>query len=133
LSLLASVTIVASTPFVVFWWIGDRGYQGPDPDYMVQLSLSERTVREIGLVSLVFLVAAIGYLLATKRIDLHGPATQLVGSLMVVGAIFAALVRVATASFVGANIGGGPLIVLGMMACILIVVVATKRYLESSA
>jgi hypothetical protein len=128
LPVAAAAVIVLATPLIVFWRIGDQGYQGPNPDYMIRLPVSEGMVRHIGIASLVLLLVSVGYLLVTGRIANHQPETRLVLAFAVVGAILGAILRVVTAKVVGANIGAGFAVLFGLPLCIALALTASTRY-----
>ena len=112
---LAGVVLVAATPIAVWWLVGDLSTTAvPDPDYMIHpIPMGAAVERLLGS-SAVLLVGVSGAVLlgATWRGRLPARWWGVLVPLLAAGAFCGAGWRVLTAGVVGANIGGG-LVLLG--------------------
>ncbi len=111
----AGAVAVMTTPIVVWWIVGDQSSTTLNPDYIVKPpTISTTSELAPGLVSTVLLVASLTVLvIATRRRQLDPRWWSIVLMLMGSGAIVGLAVRVVTAGVVGANIGGGIVILFG--------------------
>ena len=120
--------MVVSTAIVVYWLIGGHGYDGPDPDYMLRPPWTQGQVLIGGMVAVLALVLALVSTILTDRDAFSRPWASLIGTLMLVSAVAAAILRVLTNPVVGANIGGGLAIMAGVPVCAVLAAGAGKRY-----
>jgi len=99
------------------WWFGGRLNQdvGSDPDYLWQPpALSAHAELGIGLVSLGVAATALSALLwAVRTGRLHPEVLRVLAPIAAISAYAGALYSVATAPVIGANIGGGMMLIAG--------------------
>ena len=112
LALCSAVAIVA-TSTVAFWLIGDQSTVGAAsrPDYVWRVRVSEGLVRAAGVAASIVLIAA---LLVLRRDRAERRVVHLTVALMAVGIFIAYGARMLTAGVIGANIGAGMFIMLGL-------------------
>ena len=123
---LALGTLAAvATPVFVYWWIGDLSSAPPsNADYVVRPpGWLPATVRAAALGSLSVIVVSAGLLMfaAWQRL-LRWQWLGVVARLVVAGATVAVGYRMATAGVIGANIGFGFFLMLGVPFCLGLVV-----------
>jgi hypothetical protein len=116
---------VAATPVFVYWWVGDLSSAPPsNADYVVgPPDWSEATVRAAALGSLCVIVVSTALLVFAVWLRLlRWEWLGVLARLVVAGATVAVGYRVATAGVIGANIGFGFFLMLGVPFCLGIVV-----------
>jgi len=115
---LAVVLAVVTLPFAAWWLIGDQSTVplSDDPDYTVRPPhINPSLARDVGIVSVALFVAAIAFALyATQKRWLGGRWWAVIGPLLLVGVIAAFGERLVTAGVIGANIGAGFVVFLGV-------------------
>jgi hypothetical protein len=113
---LGTVAVVA-TPIFVYWWIGDlSSAPSSNADYVVSPpGWSLATVKAAGVGSLSVFVLSTGLLMfAVRHRLLRWEWLGVVARLVVAGATVALGYRMATAGVIGANIGSGIFLMLGV-------------------
>jgi hypothetical protein len=122
--------MVATTPLIAFWVIGDQSRQGGknDLDYIYRISVAPTVVLITGVLSSLDFVAAARFLFANRPLSGDRRAAQLVALLMLAGVVLAFGARIVTAGVIGANIGGGFLVLVGLPMWTLAVAAAVIRY-----
>jgi hypothetical protein len=121
------VALVLATPIAVWWMVGDRTTTAvPDPDYLIHPPSTGATAeRRIGASAVLLgLVTASALLGATWRGRFPAKWWGVLVPLLVAGAFCGAGWRVITAGVVGANIGGGLLLVSGVPIVVTLIGVA---------
>jgi hypothetical protein len=114
---------VLATPVVVYWWVGDLTSEGlatENADYVMRPpDWSAATVRVAAIGSLCVVLATAGLLVfaAWQRL-LCWEWLGVMAQLAVVGSVVAVGYRVATAGVIGANIGFGFFVMLGVPLCL---------------
>lgn len=126
--------MIATTPVIAFWAIGDQSLPGDenDLDYLVRLSVSTTTIVTIGLASTLIFATGAAHLVVNRRPSPNPRATQLVALLMLVGLLLAFGCRILTAGVIGANIGGGLFVMFGLPLCAGLVSVGVVRCVRSA-
>lgn len=121
--LLAAAAVLAASPVITWFAVGDTSENVPDPDYMLQppdLSGGQELVlggfaAGLAVAGVAVLIVAVSRQLVTRE-DLL-PAVPL----LFAGILIGAAARTVTAGVIGANIGGGlvvlfgPFVVLGLV------------------
>src|SRR3712207_1772432 len=113
---LVGVVLVLATPIAVWWMVGDRTTsEVPDPDYLIHpIPMSATMERRIGASAVLLVLASASALLgATWRGRFCARWWGVLAPLLVAGGFCGLGWRVITAGVVGANIGGGMLLVGG--------------------
>mgnify|MGYP007089165819 CR=1 FL=1 len=122
---VAAVVLVLVSP-VTAWWmtgpvanneVGSAAVSNPDDyDYMVRgPEISDGIENLVGGASLVLLVLAVlGLAIEARRGRWDGPWWLPVGAAVAAGVIVGLTARVVTAPVIGANIGGGMMILFGL-------------------
>ena len=133
LSRVATTTMVATTPFIAFWLIGDQSLHGDkdDLDYLFRISIAPTAVLMAGVVALLAFVAAARYLSVNRAPADDGRVAQLVALLMLAGIVLAFGARIVTAGVIGANIGGGGVLLFGLPLWMALVAAAVIRFWRS--
>ena len=126
----AAVTLVLATPVAVWWAVGDVSSKGfDDLDYMVrpvQLApLVEAVIGGVAVVLVVASAAVLGHALYRGRVRRAWSATVI--PLCAAGAVVGAGWRVVTAGGIGANIGGGLVVLFGGPLVVALIVAATAN------
>src|SRR5215475_11959212 len=115
---LTVVVAAVTLPFAAWWLIGDLSTVplSADPDYTIRPPhIDPSLARDVGIVSVVLFLAAIAFALyATRRRWLGGEWWAVIGPLLLVGVIAAFGERLVTAGVIGANIGAGFVMLLGV-------------------
>jgi hypothetical protein len=121
---LGALTVFA-TPVVVYWWVGDLSSAPPsNADYVVRPpDWSAATVKAAALGSLSLILLPTGLLMCAVwlrllRVEWLGVLARLVAAAATVAVGY----RVATAGEIGANIGFGFFVMLGVPLCLGLVV-----------
>jgi hypothetical protein len=113
--------VVLATPVFVYWWVGDLSSAPPsNADYVIRPpNWSAATVRRAGLGSLLVVLVTTGLLIFAmwKRL-LDWKWLVVLAQLSVASSTVAVGYRVATAGVVGANIGFGFFVMLGVPLCL---------------
>jgi len=116
-SWVAAALAIASFPFAVWWLMGDVSTVpvSDDPDYMFRPPHIDPAVgRTVGTVAVtVFLVAIAIVAYATIRRSFTAQRWAITGPLLLSGFIVGAGERIMTAGVIGANIGGGFVLLFG--------------------
>lgn len=119
--LVLGALAVLATPMFVYWWVGDlSSAPASNADYVIRPpAWSADTVRAVALGSLFVMLASAVLLLfaAWQRLfrwEWLGVVTQLVVAMATVAVGY----RVATAAVIGANIGFGFFLMLGVPICV---------------
>src|SRR5262245_42628019 len=117
LAWLAAVLAIASFPFAVWWLIGDVATVpvSDDADYMFRPPQVDPAVgRTVGVVAVVvFLVGISVVAFAMIQRSLHRHWSAVIGPLLLAGFVVGAGERVVTAGVIGADIGGGFVLLVG--------------------
>jgi len=129
--LLSGVVVAITAAGFTAWLVGDLSEidYGGGLDYMVQpLPISAATMTGLGVVSLALYVAVTVFLgwswpSASQRMSL--PQWVLLPT--TVGVIVGVGYRVITAGVIGANIGGGLIVLFGVPVCVCLVTIAVRR------
>jgi hypothetical protein len=105
----AAGTVVVAAPFAVWSWVGDQSSAGTDLDYMMRPPMLSSTQESIVLVaSTLALVTGVVVLVAVQA---SGTARPPLLALTAIAAAYTGAVglgyRIMTAGVIGANIGGG--------------------------
>ena len=110
---LAGAGLVAATPVAAWWVVGDRSSRGfDDLDYMFRpLDLPLWVEMLAGAVAVAVVMFSL-FALAEARLD--GTQLRTLVLLTVAGVIIGAGWRCVTAGVIGANIGGGMVLLLGL-------------------
>lgn len=119
--------LVSATPVAMWWVVGDLDERGADDrDRMFRpFSLPPLVETVAGVLAVLVVIAAVIVLgLAWYRWRLPAGWARRLGMLCTAGAIVGGGWRVLTASAVGANIGGGAVLVFGFPLAALLVVAA---------
>jgi hypothetical protein len=123
--------VAATAAGCAAWLVGDLSTidYGGGLDYMVEpLPISSAAMTSLGLVSLALFVAVTAFLSSSWP---SGPQRMRLSQWILlptaVGVILGAGYRVVTAGVIGANIGGGMVIMFGLPVCIALVTVAVRR------
>ena len=125
--------MVAATPLVAFWLIGDQSRNGDkdDLDYLYRISMARSTVLIAGVVASLAFVAAARYLSLNRSPAGNSRVAQLVALLMLAGVLLAVGARIVTAGVIGANIGGGGVLLFGLPLWMALVAAAVIRFWRS--
>ncbi len=111
---VASIAMVLATPVLTWWLIGDVSEPG-GADYIIRPpSIDPVLGALLGWGSLLIVVGA-SHILWRRSIPLpiHKGWWRVLARLLAAGVLFAAGARIITAATVGANIGGGGLMMIG--------------------
>lgn len=128
----AGAGLVAATPVATWWVVGDRSSRGfDDLDYIfrpLDVPLWVEMVSGAGAVAVVMMGV---FVLAEARRRGHLVAAQVrtLAHLCVAGAIMGAGWRAATAGVIGANIGGGMALLLGLPLAVALIGAANLKAL----
>ena len=116
-TLVALGAIVLAMPFAVWWLIGDISTTTDNPDYILEpVGLSDTQEAVIGWTStLVLLGGVVALMLPGPRAELRRRDLWVAVPLALLGVYMGAAYRVVTAGAIGANIGGGLMVVLGIL------------------
>lgn len=131
----AAVSLVLATPVAVWWVVGDVSSKGfDDLDYMVRPvelpSVVEAVIGGLAVVLVIVCGAVLGHALYRGRVRRAWSAT--VVPLFAAGVVVGAGWRVVTAGGIGANIGGGLVVLFGgPLVVALIVVAVANAWVES--
>ena len=120
------LAIAVAVPFATWALVGDQSIGGTDLDHLWEPpQLSAGAERTIGVVSTLVVLAGVALLVVGRRRGRVAPRLlAMVGLLAAYGAALGAGYRVLTAGVIGANIGGGlvllalPLLGLGCLAAL---------------
>lgn len=124
---VAGVVLVLATPVAVWWMVGDlTTTEVPDPDYLIAPVPMPATVERLLGVSAVLLVlaTAVALLGATRADRVPARWWGVLAPLLAAGALSGVGWRVVTAGVVGANIGGGAVLLGGPVIVLALVGVA---------
>jgi hypothetical protein len=129
-TLLAGVIPTSAAAVVTVSIVGDRSTTdyGGGLDYMAKpLPISSAVVAVLGVVSLALYAGAAAFLVRSGG-DLRSRRgwIRCVLLLTVVGMILGVSYRIVTAGVIGANIGGGAVILIGLPFCAVLVAVAVR-------
>ena len=121
--LAAGGALVVATPVVTWWVSGDLSEGVHDPDYMVRpLPLSRVAETAIGTTAAAIALAALVVVVrSARRHEVDRRWLAVLGPLVAAGVVCGFGWRVVTAGVIGANIGGGmvmlfaPWVVLGLV------------------
>jgi hypothetical protein len=122
---LAAGALVLATPVATWWLVGDLSEPVANPDYMIRpISVSQGMERAVGLGSMLVLAVSISVVASFfRRRQLDRKWVPPIVFLVVSAAIAGAGWRVVTAGVIGANIGGG-IVVLGGLPLVIGLVIA---------
>ncbi|SOD74622.1 hypothetical protein SAMN05892883_3808 [Jatrophihabitans sp. GAS493] len=126
--LWSALGLVLAAPALTWWAIGPIGRHWPDHEfgpYHVPLGL-ERTVGVAAVVIVAAAVVGIAGSYRGHRSAERGPTRSATALLAAAGALVAAAWREETAGVVGANIGGGLLLLVGPIAIAALLVAAVR-------
>ena len=125
--------MVATTPLIAFWIIGDQSLPGNpnDLDYLFRIRIDSTIVLIAGVHSSLALVAAARHLAVNRSSSGGKRVAQFVALLMLAGVLLAFGLRIVTAGVIGANIGGALLIMVGLPFWAAAVVAAIVRFWRS--
>ena len=132
---MAGVVLVTAMPVATWWLVGDLSTELPDPDYLIRpLDIGDTAEHVIG-VGAVVLMAASG--LALVVAGLRGRVDRrwwlVLGEMSVAGALIGAGSRVLTAGVIGANIGAGLVLGVGVPIVVFLVGSAVVDWLSLRA
>jgi hypothetical protein len=121
--------LVLAVPVSAWWLVGDRSPTLPDPDYLVRPpNISKTTEHVIGITATALLIVTVSMLVRLARqgrfdARLWSALAPLVGA----GVIIALGWRIVTAAVIGANIGGGFVLMFGPPLVFALIVWAVAR------
>jgi hypothetical protein len=107
--------LVLATPAVTWWILGDLSEDVPDPDYMYRPPrLSDGQEMAIGIAATAVALVSIGVVIAALRRRAVTSGEVLSAAPLLLAAAFCGFAwRVMTAGVIGANIGGGMVLLFG--------------------
>jgi hypothetical protein len=108
-------TLVLATPAVTWWVLGDLSEDVPDPDYMYRPPrLTDGQELAIGIAGTAVALASLVVVIGALRRRVVTPGEVMSAVPLVLAAAFCGFAwRVVTAGVIGANIGGGMVLLVG--------------------